>query len=198
MELAGVLRAYGELAVRIGLNLQPGQRLLIIGPAPTAACRSRRRRSSGKSRRAPIGPARRWSRRCGVTKASSWCASRTRRASRSRSSRAGCPRRWSATSTRGHALISVYANSPDHLRDAPPQVIGELQRAASLALRPFRDRVGRNQTNWSVVAAAGSGWAAKVFPGSAAGSAAAIVCGKPSRECAGSTARIRSRRGNSI
>jgi hypothetical protein len=27
------LRAYAELTVRIGLNLQPGQRLLIVGPS---------------------------------------------------------------------------------------------------------------------------------------------------------------------
>src|SRR3954454_23317026 len=28
----GQLRSYGQLAVRVGLNLRPGQRLLIIGP----------------------------------------------------------------------------------------------------------------------------------------------------------------------
>src|SRR5262245_5241385 len=33
MELQTLLQAYGELAVRVGLNLQPGQRLLVIGPA---------------------------------------------------------------------------------------------------------------------------------------------------------------------
>src|SRR3954466_1383480 len=31
-DLSSVLSAYGDLAVRIALNLQPGQRLLIIGP----------------------------------------------------------------------------------------------------------------------------------------------------------------------
>jgi aminopeptidase len=31
-DLECMLEAYGELVVRIGLNLQPGQRLLIIGP----------------------------------------------------------------------------------------------------------------------------------------------------------------------
>ena len=41
------LEAYGELAVKVGLNLQPGQRLLIIGPLANGGVRSRRRRSSG-------------------------------------------------------------------------------------------------------------------------------------------------------
>src|SRR5262245_65427106 len=31
-DLDSILAAYGELAVKIALNLQPGQRLLIIGP----------------------------------------------------------------------------------------------------------------------------------------------------------------------
>jgi hypothetical protein len=31
-ELDRRLAIYGELAVKVGLNLQPGQRLLIIGP----------------------------------------------------------------------------------------------------------------------------------------------------------------------
>src|SRR5436190_506256 len=31
-DLDQTLRTYGELAVKVGLNLQPGQRLLIIGP----------------------------------------------------------------------------------------------------------------------------------------------------------------------
>ena len=29
------LRAYGELAVKVALNLQPGQRLLVVGPLAT-------------------------------------------------------------------------------------------------------------------------------------------------------------------
>src|ERR1051326_7104208 len=32
MDLQRMLRAYGELTVKVGLNLQAGQRLLIIGP----------------------------------------------------------------------------------------------------------------------------------------------------------------------
>src|SRR3989442_3552834 len=32
VDLEPMVQAYGELVVRVGLNLQPGQRLLIIGP----------------------------------------------------------------------------------------------------------------------------------------------------------------------
>src|SRR6185369_10545128 len=42
-------------------------------------------------------------------------------------------------------------------------VVGALQTATSRAMQPFRELISRNQTNWAVIAAAGSGWAAKVF-----------------------------------
>jgi aminopeptidase len=64
----------------------------------------------------------------------------------------------------GHAILSVYANDPDLLKDAPTELVGTLQQAISRGVRPFRELISRNQTNWSVIAAAGQGWAAKVFP----------------------------------
>jgi aminopeptidase len=42
--------------------------------------------------------------------------------------------------------------------------VGALQRSSSRALNPFREHISRNETNWSVVAAASGRWAAKVFP----------------------------------
>jgi aminopeptidase len=39
-----------------------------------------------------------------------------------------------------------------------------LQQATARAMMPFRELISRNQTNWAVIAAASSGWAARVFP----------------------------------
>ena len=64
----------------------------------------------------------------------------------------------------GHAVLSIYANDPDLLKNEPPEDVGTLQTATSRAMQPFRELISRNQTNWAVIAAAGSGWAAKVFP----------------------------------
>ena len=61
-------------------------------------------------------------------------------------------------------MLSIYANDPDLLKNEPPEVVGALQQATSRAMQPFRELISRNQTNWAVIAAAGSGWAAKVFP----------------------------------
>ena len=57
-------------------------------------------------------------------------------------------------------------NDPDLLKNEPPEVVGALQTATSRAMQPFRELISRNQTNWAVIAAAGSRWAAKVFPDS--------------------------------
>jgi aminopeptidase len=42
--------------------------------------------------------------------------------------------------------------------------VSALQQAASQAVRPFREAISRNRTNWAVVAAPSPAWAARVFP----------------------------------
>ena len=64
----------------------------------------------------------------------------------------------------GQAIVSVYANDPDQLKDEPPELVSTVQQTVSKNVRPFRELISRNQTNWTVVAAAGAGWAARVFP----------------------------------
>jgi len=39
-----------------------------------------------------------------------------------------------------------------------------VQQSVSKQVRPFRELISRNQTNWCVVAAAGEGWASRIFP----------------------------------
>jgi aminopeptidase len=51
------------------------------------------------------------------------------------------------------------------LKNEPPEVVGELQQTIARSVRPFRDHISRNHTNWCVVAAASASWAARVFPG---------------------------------
>src|SRR5439155_5201364 len=53
---------------------------------------------------------------------------------------------------------------PDQLKDEDPALIGAVQQAASRAVRSFREHISRNQTNWTVVAAASPAWASRVFP----------------------------------
>jgi aminopeptidase len=168
MDLDRTLSLYGDLAVRIALNLQPGQRLLIIGPlanggasleaAPLVRCIAESAYKAGaqfvetlwgdealqlsRFRHAP---------RDSFDQFSSWF-----------------PDALTEHVHAGHAVLSIYANDPDLLKDQPPELVGAVQKAVSRAVRPFRDYVSKNGTNWSVVAAASRGWAARVFPNLAA------------------------------
>jgi aminopeptidase len=157
------LEAYGELAVRVALNLQPGQRLIILGPLATgvsfeAAPLVRQIASSAYRAGASLVEVM-WGDEALLL---------TRFAEAPRETlnefSTWMPKALAEHVESGNAVLSVYANDPDLLKDEPPQVVGALQQATSRAMMPFRELISRNQTNWAVIAAAGSGWAAKVFP----------------------------------
>jgi aminopeptidase len=159
------LRRYAELVIRVGLNLQPGQRLLIIGPlanggvaldaAPLVRAVSAQAYDAG----APLVEVL-WGDEPLVTirhrhappesfgQASAWL-----------------PDALLQHVQAGHATLSIYANDPDLLRSAPPERVSAIQSATAHAVKPFRDTISKNATNWCIVAAAAPSWAARVFPG---------------------------------
>jgi aminopeptidase len=47
-------------------------------------------------------------------------------------------------------------------------MVGAVQQVVSRSVRPFRELISRNQTNWAVIAGASPGWAQRVFPDVAA------------------------------
>src|SRR5438093_1475772 len=124
-DFEGMLRRYADLTVTIGLNLQPGQRLLIIGPIA----------NGGASLEA-----------------------------------APLVREITASAYRAGARLvetlwgdeAALAARPQY---APHDLVASLQQATAKSVRPFREYISRNQTNWAVVGAAASTWAARVFPG---------------------------------
>jgi aminopeptidase len=159
-----MLRVYGDVAVRVGLNLQPGQRLLIIGPLANggasleAAPLVRQIAASAYRAGAPLVEV--------LWGDEPLQLIRFEHAPRESFGQFSA---WLSKALvehvqGGHAVLSVYANDPDLLKEVPPSQIGELQKATSTAMRPFREQIGRNDANWTVVAAAGAAWAAKVFP----------------------------------
>ena len=158
------LRAYGDLAVKVGLNLQPGQRLLIIGPLASggasleAAPLIRHVAESAYRAGAPLVEAL-WGDE-GLQRIRFAAAPRDSFAQYS----AWLPQALVGHVEAGHAVLSVYANDPDLLKGASADLVGAVQQSTSRAVLPFREHISRNQTNWAVVAAAGAGWAAKVFP----------------------------------
>lgn len=159
-----ILETYSQLAVNVGLNLRAGQRLLIIGPLANggvsleAAPLVRRiaevaYRSGARLVEALWGD-------------EDLQLARFTHAPRDSFEEfsAWLPDALTRHVEAGHAALSIYANDPDQLKDQDPHLISTLQEAASRAVRPFREHISRNDTNWTVIAAPSRGWAAKVFP----------------------------------
>ena len=158
------LETYGDLAVRVALNLRPGQRLMIIGPlvnggvsleaAPLVRAVAASAYRAGAELVEPVWGDEpvllsrfRHARRESLTAVSQWL-----------------PRALVDHVTGGGAVLSIYANDPDLLAGQPAEVVGALQQAVSREVVPFRQLISRNDTNWAVIAAPGEAWAAKVFP----------------------------------
>jgi aminopeptidase len=167
-DLEPTLQIYAELTVKVGLNLQPGQRLLIIGPlanggvsleaAPLVRCIAASAYRAG----APLVET--------LWGDEPLVLARFQNAPRDSFSQFSTwlPRALVEHVEAGHAVLSVYANDPDLLKNEPPDLVKALQQAASFSFRPFRELISRNQTNWTVIAGAGANWAARVFPRSPA------------------------------
>jgi len=158
------LDRYGDLAVKVALNLQPGQRLLIIGPLVNGGVAL----EAAPLVRAVTAAAY----RAGAELVEAiWGdqASMVTRFHESRKESLSAVSRWlpqalQAHAAAGGALLSIYANDPDLLSNEPSDLVGALQQAVSREVAPFRAHISKNDTNWGVIAAAEETWAAKVFP----------------------------------
>jgi aminopeptidase len=163
------LKLYGDLTVKVGLNLQPGQRLMIIGPLANggvsleAAPLVRQIAAAAYRAGAPLVEALWGDEELVLTRLS--LAPRNSFAEFS----AWFPKGLVEHVEAGHAMLSIYANDPDLLKDQTPDLVTTIQLATATSVRPFRELISRNQTNWAVIAGASAKWAAKVFPNVPAG-----------------------------
>ena len=163
-DIDDTLRKYADLTIRVGLNLQPGQRLAIIGPlanggvsldaAPLVRCLTETAYRAGASYVEAI-----------------WGDESLQLARISHAPRDSfeATSRWLGPALLDHvrvgdAVLMIYANDPDLLGGRDPEQITMVQLATARAFRPFRDLIAKNATNWTIVAAASAAWARKVFP----------------------------------
>jgi aminopeptidase len=65
---------------------------------------------------------------------------------------------------KGAAFMSIISQSPDLLKGIDPSRIGDSQKAAGQALDKYRQYVQSDKVSWTVIAAPSKAWAAKVFP----------------------------------
>ena len=159
-----MLESYADLAVRVALNLQPGQRLLVIGPLV----------NGGLSLEAAplVRQVAAHAYRAGAELVEALWGDEPMQLARFRHARPDTlsqfsrwlPAALEEHAQAGHAVLSIYANDPDLFQHEPSERVGALQQAVSRAVMPFRDLLSRNHFNWATIAAASAAWARKVFP----------------------------------
>lgn len=64
----------------------------------------------------------------------------------------------------GAAFMSIVSSSPDLLKGVNPERISSFQKAAGKALSKYRKYIQSDKVSWTVIAAPSAAWAAKVFP----------------------------------
>ena len=66
--------------------------------------------------------------------------------------------------TKGDAIFAVLAQDPELFNDQDPELIITQRRSISAHYKPIKDLLVKNTTNWALVAAPVNGWADKIFP----------------------------------
>ena len=159
------LDKYAEVLVKVGLNLQPGQRLQIGWPAHGMY--------GIPIELAPLV-------RLVTTKAYDmgarlveviWNDDRLRLIRFQHAAKDTFEEfpRWRAEAIiesvkRGDAVLGIYAEDPDLLAGQDPDLVSTFRATNSKYMAPYFEMISKNTTNWTVSTAPVDGWVDKVFP----------------------------------
>jgi len=151
------LQTYAELIVKVGLNLQPNQRLLVIAPLPSAPL----------VRQAAMCAYQNGARLVDVFYGDEQLLlTRFQYAPRdSFEEEIRWP--WNEAfqyAQNGDAVLQIVGTDPDLLKGQDPALVQAYNLARSKTLKPFSLEVARNNLNWLIAGYAGASWADKVFP----------------------------------
>ena len=151
------LATYADLIVKVGLNLQPGQRLIIRAPLEAAPL-VRLVAAAAYDHGAPLVDA--------IYTDPQLILTRFRHAPAG--SFEEVSHWWVAAGLEyvenGHALLSIGGTDPDLLKDVDQAAIAANRRAEGRAGAPLSRLISADAINWCVVAYATPAWAARVFP----------------------------------
>jgi len=146
-----------SLALRVGVNLQAGQRLLLIGPIEGADL-MRRITSQAYDMGSPFVSVQYLDEAMSLIRA--------QRSPLDALDDFPMEQRdmVHAMVQRGDAYLRVGGSDPDLMSAADPQRVAAMVRAQRRVMRPVSDLVQRSHMPWTIVDYAVPAWAAKVFP----------------------------------
>jgi aminopeptidase len=151
------LNRYAELAVKVGLNIQPKQTLVITAPLSSAEFV---RKIAVKAYEAGAKNVH-----------TEWTDDELTRIKYDMAPDEAFSEypAWRAKgfeemAENGAAFLSVVASNPDLLKGIHPDRISAATKAAGKALRKYRSYAMADKMSWSVIAVPSPAWAAKVFP----------------------------------
>jgi aminopeptidase len=150
------LDAYGELIVKVGLNLQPGQRLLIRAPieaAPLVRQVAAHAYDLGARLVETI-----WNDPLLILTRFSHAPEDSFEEHSYWPVKAGLE-----YAENGHAILSIGGSDPDLLKDVDPALITTVQRTEGRVGAPLSKLISGDAINWCVVAYPATAWANKVF-----------------------------------
>ena len=158
-----LLQKYAEAIVRVGLNLQAGQRLIITNSTSRGVLPAARPLIHAITKAAYAAGARFVDVIWGDEE-----MLRLRLQNAPADSFSEYPK-WQVQGIldmiqNGDALLSIYANDPDVYDGLDTERLGAMQRSHLENWSPVSALVTRNATNWCIAAAAAPAWAAKIFP----------------------------------
>lgn len=147
-----------EVAVRVGLGLQPGQELVMTASLDALALARRITEQAYRAGAALVTTLYsddeatlmryRHAPDASFDKAAGWLYDGMGTAFKS-----------------GAARLAVAGANPSLLSNKDPGKVGRANRAVSLAYRPALELITRHEINWTIVASATPAWAAAMFPG---------------------------------
>jgi len=151
------LQSYAELLVRVGVNVQPGQKLIVRASVDSAPLVRRVVETAYRIGSPYVEVL--WS---------DDAVTRARFLHGPDGSFGIIPQykadALNALSAEGAASLAILADDPDALAGTEPDRFATLQRAWRPATRPYSDLAMSDRIAWCVAAAAAPAWAQKVFP----------------------------------
>ena len=157
MDLDNNLKKYAELAIKIGVNIQPNQTLLIRTPIECADF---------------VRHAVKCAYECGARNVFvEWSdeeCSLARYLYAPDEVFNEFPRwisdQYVDIAKEGGAFLSIHAQNPDLLKNVDPKRVANYQKASGAALKEWRSYTLTDKCKWSIVSVPTKAWAQKVFP----------------------------------